>query len=422
TLLWPLVANTPVSSRLARNMTLSVVTAETFPVVLQAGEGKVIETSLGAKLNIPLKVTTREAIKGDLKVSAVDLHKDITRKDVTVKDKAETELYFRTTNIPTGSYTFYFQGTSKFSYKRNQDAVESAKEEKKRADELKKKYDAEVKEAQTKAQQAAKDAQTAANELKTAQQAAEAARKASTDLAKQVTAEEKKFADAKKAADQNKDDKGKAQAAQQAEKALADAKQKAADAENKKAEAEKAVKVAEEKNQTAQKSKQDADEVAKKSVDMQKKADAYVKKADAELKSVTAKNKTADINLYVTSTPVKLRVHPHPLKITAPSTAGKLLPEKTLEVPVAIERLYGFDDKVDIEFVPPSGVKGISVQRVSIDKKAKEAKLTFKAGKDLTPGTHAGTLKFRLRFNNVSLEAEQPLTIEAEVPKELAKK
>lgn len=423
TLLWPLSQNESASSRMARNMTLSVVTAETFPVVLEAGEGKVIETSLGAKLKIPLKVTTREQLKGDLKVSVVDLHKDITRSDVNVKDKAETELYFRTTAIPTGSYTFYFLGTSKFSYKRNQDAVEQAKQEKQRADELKKKYDAEAKQAQDKAQQAAKDAQTAANELKSAQQAAEAARKAADDLAKQVAAAEKKLADAKKAAEENKDDQGKSQAAQQAEKELADAKQKATDAENKKAEAEKTLKTAEEKNQTAQKAKQDADETAKKAAEMQKKADAYAKKADSDLKNVTNLNKTADINLYVTSTPVKLRVHSHPLKINAPSTApGKLQPEKTLEVPVSIERLYGFDDKVDVEFETPSGVKGLSVQRVSIDKGKNEAKLTFKAGKDLTPGTHTGTLKFKLRFNNVSLEAEHPLTVEAEVPKELATK
>lgn len=423
TLLWPLVQNTPVASRLARDMTLSIVTAETFPVVLEAGEGKVIDTSLGAKLKIPLKVTAREKTKGDLKVSAVALHKDITRKDVTVKDKAETELYFRTTNIPTGSYTFYFQGLSKFSYKRNQDAVEKAKNEKKRADELKKKYDAELKTAQTKAQQATKDSQTAASALKTAQQTAAAAVKASTDLGKQVATAEQKLATDKKALEQNKDDKGKAQAVQQAEKALTDLKTKATEAENKKAEAEKALKVAEQKNQTAQKAKTDADAASKKATDMQKKADAYVKKADAALKSVTAKNKTADINLYVTSTPVKLRVHSHPLKINAPSTAaGKLQPEKTLEVPVSIERLYGFADKVDIEFTPPSGVKGISVARVSIDKNKKDAKLTFKAGKDLTPGSHTGTLKFRLRFNNVTLEAQQPITIQAEVPKELATK
>ena len=422
TLLWPVAQNMPVTSRLARNLTLSVVTAETAPVVLQAGDGKVIETSLGGKVEIPFKVTKREAIKGDLKVSAVDLPKDINRKDETVKDTGKTELYLRTTNIPTGSYTFYFQGTSKFTYKRNEEAVNKAKEEQKRANELKKKYDAEAKAAQTKAQEAAKNAQTAANELKTAQQAAEAAKKAADEAAKQVAAAEQKLAAAKKAAEAAKDDQAKAQAAGQAEKELADFKKKNGEAADKKAEAEKALKAAEEKNQTAQKAKQDADTAAKAAADIQKKADAYAKKVDNELKNVTNQNKPGDINLYVVSSPVVLKVHPHPLKITAPSTLGKLQPEKTLELPVSIERLYGFDDKVDVELQLPNGVKGISVDKASIDKGKKDAKLTLKAGKDLTPGTHTATLRFRLRFNNVSLVAEQPVTIEAEAPKEVAGK
>ena len=101
----------PVASRLARNLTLAVVTAETAPVVLEAGDGKVIETSLGGKVEIPFKVTKREAIKGNLKVSAVDLPRDINRKDENIKDNGKTELYLRSTNIPTGTYSFYFQGS-----------------------------------------------------------------------------------------------------------------------------------------------------------------------------------------------------------------------------------------------------------------------------------------------------------------------
>ncbi len=371
-LLWPVVQNMPVSSRLVRDMTLSVVTAETFPVTLEAGDGKVIETSLGAKLEIPLKVTTREAIKGDLKVSAVSLHRDITRKDVTVKTTAKTELYFRTTNIPVGYTTFYFQGLSKFSYKRNQDAINEAKAEQKRAAELKKKYDAEAKTAQAQAATETKNATTAAAELKAAQ-------------------------------------KNVQTAAQSKDKAKIDA-------------AQKALKEAEQKNQVAGKAKQDADAAAKKLGDLQKKADAYIKKVDALLKTATAQNKTADINLYVASTPVIINVNPHPLKIAAPSTLGKLQAEKTLELPVAIERLYGFADKVDIDLVLPSGVKGITADKASLDKNKKDAKLTIKAAKTLTPGTHTATLRLQMRFNNVSLVAEQPVTFEAEAPKEVAKK
>ncbi len=332
------------------------------------------------------------------------------------------ELYLRSTNVPLGTYSFYFQGTSKFSYKRNADAVNKAKEEQKRAGELKKKYDEELKAAQAKAAQATKDSQTAANELKTAQQSTEAAKKSAEEIAKQAATAEQNLQAAKKAAEAAKDDKPKAEAAQKAEKELADLKQKAAEADNKKAEAEKTLKAAEEKNQAAAKAKQAADALAKTATDMQKKADAFVKKIDNEFKNVTKLNKTADINLYVVSSPVVMRVHAHPLKVTAPSTLGKLQPEKTLELPVSIERLYGFDDKVDVELDLPQGIKGISVDKAAIDKGKKDAKLTLKAGKDLTPGNHAATLRLRLRFNNVSLVVEQPLTIEAEAPKEVAGK
>jgi hypothetical protein len=331
-------------------------------------------------------------------------------------------LDLRTSNIPLGSYTFYFQGVSKFSYKRNQDAINKAKEEQQRAGELKKKYDEELKTAQANGAQLTKDSQTAAAELKTVQQAADTAKKVADDTAKQVAAAEAKLAAAKKAADDAKDDQAKAQAAQQAEKELADLKAKVAQTENDKAQAEKNLQAAVEKNQAALIAKDAADAAIKTATDMQKKADAYVKKVAGDLTNATNQNKTADINLYVVSSPIVMRVHAHPLKITAPSTLGKLQPEQALELPVSIERLYGFDDKIDVELGLPGGIKGISVDKASIDKGKTDAKLTLKAGQDLTPGTHAATLRLRLRFNNVSLVAEQPITIEAEAPKEVAGK
>ncbi len=65
--------DSPVRARLAADLGFSVTDGELQPVTIQLGEGKVIETALAGKVEIPIKVTRRGEFKEPLKLAGINL-------------------------------------------------------------------------------------------------------------------------------------------------------------------------------------------------------------------------------------------------------------------------------------------------------------------------------------------------------------
>lgn len=415
TLLWSAGNNDRRVSRLTRDITLSVIEAETAPVTITAGDGKVIETSLGGKLELPIKVNTREKLKGTLKVAAVGLHKDMKPKDINVKGgSGKMQFELRSDNIPVGAYSFYLLGTSKFQYKRNQDAVTRAEERQKKAAEILKDLTEQAKQAEEARKRAEQQAQTAQNELKQAAANREDAENKAKQAADQLKQAEKKLADAKKAANANKDDEGKANAVQEAQKLRDEAAKQNDEAAKQLEAARKAEAAAKKKSEEAAKAKAEAEQAHQKAEDKQTRAENFKKKADDHVKDVKNRNKPKDVNLSVVSSPVRIRVQPHPLSIDLKPDGYKLKQGESIEVPVSIQRLYGFQDNVEVEYRNPSGVSGVSGKKLTLGKGKTQGKLELSANDNATPGEHTAHLRFGLRWGNVSLETEQPLTFTVE--------
>lgn len=421
-LLWAKGNNDPVRSRMIRDITLAVIDAEQAPVSIQAGDGKLLETSLGGKFELPVKLTKREKLKGAVKVAAVGLPKNFQDKEVNIKgNDGKMQFEVRGTDVPVGTYTFYLRGETKFNYKRNQDAVKRAEAEQKRLSELLKQLTGKRDEAKKAQDEANRAAQDAANKLKQAQQNHQNAEKASQEAAKRVQQAEKKLADAKKAAAADKDDKGKQEAVKKAEQELADVKKQAADAANNLADAKKAFDEAQKKQKAAEKKKQETEEGYKLAEETRKQAEDLKKQADNRVKNEKNRNKPKDVTLSVVSSPVRVRVERYPIKPEIKSP-GKIKQGQKVEVPVSIQRKYGFNDNVDIDFELPGGVRGISGKRLRIDKGKNAGKLALSINKDATPGKHRANLEMRFRFNNVTLELNEPFEFEVEKVEEKKKK
>lgn len=184
-------------ARMTRDIGLSVIDKETAPASVQAGDGKLIETSIGGKVELPIKVARHGDFKSALKLKAAGLPKDASAKEVNVSGgDGKMEISLANNRIEPGTYTFYLTAPAKFKYSRNPDAVKQAEERQKELEQI-------VKELTDKAKQAAakaKQARDAANKNKDDKGLAEAAQKAEEE-AKQLDDQRKEAENHKKQAD-----------------------------------------------------------------------------------------------------------------------------------------------------------------------------------------------------------------------------
>lgn len=147
-------------------------------------------------------------------------------------------------------------------------------------------------------------------------------------------------------------------------------------------------------------------------------------RAAAEKRAADAVNaaKPKDLNLGVASNPLTVTVTPAPVRVSLPTPAAPLALGSKLELPVQIERLYDYADTVELEAVIPGGVRGLKIAKTTVPAKQTAGKLVCEAAADATPGTHALTLRARVRFNGQTLQVDQPLPITVAPAKAAAQK
>jgi hypothetical protein len=95
--------------RATRDLRLSVTDKFTAPVSVRVGDGNVVETSLGATFDVPVKAIRRGDFQGDMVLTAIGAPAEIKPADVTIKGGAtDGRIAFAITkpNTSPGSYTF----------------------------------------------------------------------------------------------------------------------------------------------------------------------------------------------------------------------------------------------------------------------------------------------------------------------------
>ncbi len=351
-------------SRMARDLVLSVIDKETAPAVVKVGDGAVVETSKGGKVEIPVAFTWRGEVKGDLALAAIGAPSEFQVKNFNAKPgqaDAKVEFVLSNNNIQPGAYTFYLRGQSKIDYERNQDLVKEHEERQKEIDATIKELQDKAKQATDAKNQAVTAAQQAANDVKQKEQAVQAA---------------------------------KPEEAEKANQELTAAREKA---------------------QAAEQAKTQAEEADRQAQEMVKQATERKKQIDNQLSEVKKNNTKKEATFYSGSTPVKVRIAPDPLNVTIAPLAAALKQGEKVETAVTVSRLYGFDDSVEISFEPPGGVNGLSAPKVTLAKGQNEGKLEITAANNATVGEHTINIRFRVRFNNVQLDEVVPLTVKIDM-------
>lgn len=98
--------------RAARDLWLSVTDQSAVPVSVQVGDGKVVEATIGTRLEVPVKVARRGGFSADVVLTAVGTPAEIKPDDVTVKaDATDGVIAFDLTkpNTAPGGYTVYWK-------------------------------------------------------------------------------------------------------------------------------------------------------------------------------------------------------------------------------------------------------------------------------------------------------------------------
>jgi len=108
--------NEPVTGRLTRDFVVAVNGADPMPISVEPAEDKVWEVAVGAKLEIPLKVTRRGDFNEALKLKAFGAPEIEKAAEVDVAAKGATAtatLDLATAKIPAGAHTIHFRAQSK---------------------------------------------------------------------------------------------------------------------------------------------------------------------------------------------------------------------------------------------------------------------------------------------------------------------
>jgi hypothetical protein len=339
--------------RLARRLMLALI-PETLPVHLEAAtaelsDSPLIETSLGAKLDIPLQLVRRDGFAEAVKLVATNVPAEIKPADVDIAaDQSAGSLAVAITNANAkpGIYSFYLRADTKIKYQRNPEAVTRAEAE-----------------LQNLLEQV-----TGLNELI-----------AERTAARDTAAEKLENAAASLAAVKVEDEGNVAEAA-----ATADA------AEKEQAAAEQALKEAQDQLQRAM----------------------TVKEAEEKrLEELKKASQPADVDIALVSTPIQLRVEPTPLKLAAAQSGVQLQPGGSVPAELTLARRYGFADSVQLSLEVPQGVSGLAAEAVTLDADAEQAMLTLTAAEDATSGTHQVVVRAKAKFNDIDVEDSVTLSV-----------
>ena len=401
-----------VDGRISRNLAVSISAEETSPITgFTAGDGKVIELPRGGKVKIP---TARAgAFKGRINFIPRGLPANITAPAGAInanQNAGEFEITLRNTT-PTGTYTFYLDAVAEqVDYTHNPEAATAAAERKKEVDALKAKADADAKAAsdtKATADKAAADAATAVAQATTAKAAADTALGAANTAAEAAATN---AANTKKSAAANPADENLKTAVAMAQKAAEAANAKAAAANEDVAAAQKSLDEATAKAKAADEAKVLADEQAAKATELAAQA-AALKTATDKLATDTANAaKAKKVNVPIVSTPVTIKITPAPITLAPPSAAA-LKQGAMAEVPLAITRLYDFNDQVNLQVVIPSGVAGISIPNTNVPANMSAGKVQISAAANATVGQHQLIVRATMSLNGQALTVEQPLQV-----------
>ncbi|MCP4848055.1 MAG: hypothetical protein GY899_08935 [Verrucomicrobiaceae bacterium] len=340
-----------VLARVGDNLSVGSI-EEKSPLVIASAGDKVWETSLGGKIDVPVKLAANAEIKDKITIKVIDFP-GMGKKPPQVqieKGKVEGNLPISFLNNKDGNqfkpgvHRFMIQASTKLAYRRDAEGAKMAEEEKKKA--------VAHAEATRKAVDPAKKTRDVA------QQELKQARAANAET------EEKKAA-------------------------------MISQAEAKANEAELALKKIEEDSKQA--------EVARKD-------------AESRAKQAAERSKPKDLQFTGYSMPLTVKIEESPVRIMNVEPPAELMKGGKGEITVNVERRYGFTEEIKLQLKFADGVKGFVAPEATVAKEQTQAKVVIEAKADASVGELEVELIAKLKFNGIDLQSKAPVKMNISEP------
>ena len=401
------------AARLTREIVVSIA-PEPAPVAFQLASGQPIELARGGQVKIPYTVT-RRGNTGSLVSFWDTLPPNFNQQQFNIDGNTATGefQYNLPLNVLPGTYALSLSSQlQNVQYARNPDAAKAAQDRKTAFEK--------VFTDQQAANKAAQDQKSAAEQAfaqaeQAARQSAEAKAQADEGLAEAQAAEAKAVESAAKVKGEAANATGDANLAQ----AAANAEQAATEAQGKTKAATEAVAAAQKKTEEdaanlkgAAENRMQTAEAAKKGEELLRLATERKQQLDQEAQRAMQQSQPQNVNFFVPSTNVLLKIHPAPLTVTAAPATLAAKPKETPEFAVQIGRLFGYADGVNVSLIgPPQGIPGVQLPAGTIPAGQTEAKLKLVANPDAAPGTYPCQLRLQFVYNGQGMQVEQPVTL-----------
>lgn len=406
-----------VPARLTGSIMVGVSELETDAVLLSAGGDQVWETSRGGILKVPYTVVRRGEFKGNITGMPFDLPNNVNAQQFNIDGNATSgEFQINlTSNTPSGTYTFYVGGfVQGLQYKRNPEAAAAAAERKGKFEKIMAETAEKAKLANEEAAKAKQALDTSNAELKTATDKQTAADKTVADAdtaAKNAAAAAEQ---AKKASAEKPDDAGLKTAAESADKSAAEAAAKLKTAQDEQAAAQKTFEEAQVKQKGAEEAKTKADMAAQAAQALAQQAQQKKQQADQFAQQKQNEANPRGLNYWAPSTPVTIKIVDFPITLEGPPAQATVKLGATLELPVKVTRLYGFDQQVNFQLNLPGGVGGIGIQNFQVPNGQTDGKFMLNAQPNATVGTHNLTVRVQMNWNGQNLQFDRPVALTVE--------
>ncbi len=147
-------------------------------------------------------------------------------------------------------------------------------------------------------------------------------------------------------------------------------------------------------------------------------AKAFQQTATQQATNLANAAKPQAVNVLATSTAFTIKVAEAPIAFAAAQPNAAIKQGAKLEVPVTVNRLFGYAEPIAVELVPPGNVSGISAAALNIPNGQGQGKLVLQAAANATPGAHTFTVRATARPGGQPLPITQNLvlTVEAVQP------
>lgn len=403
------------AARLVDRLPVVVSESEMERITLSAVEPISFETSRGGIVKVKYQVTRDSGAGGTIAGFAFGLPAVMNVPQFNIGgDTGEIEFRFPA-NMTPGTYSPNIAATVQgMNYVRNPEATELAKARQTRVAAILVDAQKAAQESQVAATQAATDLTQANTRVSQATAAKNSATAAVTTATTAQKSTEQALASAKAKLAMSPDDAAAKTAVAVAEKNDADAISQLIVV----SEAEKvAITVSEKAMQeqtAAMQAKSNADEALKNAQQFQTLAQQQKQQADQKANQLQQQSTSRAFNHLIFATPVTIKVDDYPIRLTGPPEKLMVKQGESAEIPLGIERLYGFNQPVNVQTILPSGIAGLQIPNTSIAAAAAQAAVAVTAQPTATPGDHPLTLRLTLNFNgqNLTLDRTCLLTVE----------